>query len=110
MVSCQVLEHLPTRESRAKMVSELARVAQPDGGVVLSAYKHSLFTRLFGHKEGAHEGGIYYYRFHKGELRDLLARSLKVQGMTGALVYHYLARCRKPAAPLEREQDVFRQD
>src|SRR5262249_11805280 len=96
VVSCQVLEHIPTPESRARMVAELARVARGGGRVVLSAYQHSLFPRLFGQKEGAHDGGIYYYRFHRRELRDLLADALEVQGVTGALVYHYLARCRKP--------------
>lgn len=96
VVSCQVLEHIPTPESRARMVSELARVVKRGGDVVLSAYQHSLYTRLFGKKEGLHEGGIYYYRFTRPELRDLLAGSLEVRGMTGALVYHYLARCRKP--------------
>ena len=95
LVSCQVLEHIPTPTSRDRMISELARVVEPGGAVVLSAYKHSLFTRLFGKKEGQHDGGIYYYRFGRGELHDLLAAHLTVQNMTGALVYHYLAQCRK---------------
>ena len=95
LVSCQVLEHIPTPESRARMISELARVTESGGKVVLSAYQHSLYTRLFGQKEGQHDGGIYYYRFTRRELRNLLAQSLEVRGMTGALVYHYLARCEK---------------
>ncbi len=94
-VSCQVLEHLPTPESRDKMIAELARVTEAGGGVVLSAYKHSLYTRLFGKKQGMHDGGIYYYRFTRRELQDLLSRHLEMRGMTGALVYHYLARCAK---------------
>ena len=97
VVSCQVLEHIPTPESRARMVSELARVAAPNSCVVISAYQHSLFTRLFGAKEGEHAGGIYYYRFGRRELRDLLSRSFDVRNLTGALVYHYMARCRKTA-------------
>lgn len=95
VVSCQVLEHIPTPDSRAKMVAELARVVRPGGNIVLSAYKHSLFTRLFDKKEGAHAGSIYYYRFHRRELHTLLSSRLTVQKMTGALVYHYLARCYK---------------
>jgi ubiquinone/menaquinone biosynthesis C-methylase UbiE len=97
VVSCQVLEHIPTPDSRERMISEIARTVKPGGRVVLSAYQHSLFTRLFGHKEGEHEGGIYYYRFHRPELRALLGRHLKVEQITGALVYHYLARCHRPA-------------
>ena len=95
LVSCQVLEHIPTPESRDRMISELARVVNPGGAVVLSAYQHSFFTRLFGKKEGQHDGGIYYYRFTRAELRALLAAHLDVRGLTGALVYHYLARCEK---------------
>ena len=95
LVSCQVLEHLPTPESRDRMICELARVTEAGGTVVLSAYQHSLFTRLFGKKEGQHEGGISYYRFTRPELEALLSRHLELRGMTGALVYHYLARCEK---------------
>ncbi len=94
-VTCQVLEHLPTPEARKRMIEEIARVTEVEGRVVLSAYQHSLFTRLFGKKEGEHNGGIYYYRFTRHELVELLSERLSVQGMTGALVYHYLARCKK---------------
>lgn len=103
VVSCQVLEHLPTTASREKMVSELARTAQPGGTIVISAYQHSLFTRLFGQKEGEHDGGIYFYRFHRRELRELLSSALEVRNITGALVYHYLARCRKPAETIPQQ-------
>jgi hypothetical protein len=75
--------------------ADQTRVACSGGDIVLSAYKHSLFTRLFDKKEGAHAGGIYYYRFHRRELHTLLSEYLTVQRMTGALVYHYLVRCRK---------------
>lgn len=93
VLSCQVLEHLPTPSAREQMVSELARVCKKDGHIVLSAYKHSLITKAIGRKEGEHTGGIYYYRFSKHELRELLERSLKVDSMSGALVYHYLVKC-----------------
>ncbi len=95
VVSGQVLEHIPTRDARESAVSELARVLKAGGNLVLSAYQYSLLMRLFGQKEGTHEGGIYFFRFTRNELRDLLARHLRVEGITGALVYHYIARCRK---------------
>lgn len=100
LVSCQVLEHVPTVESRRHMVKELARAARPGATLVISAYQHSTFTRLFGRREGMHEGGIYYYRFERRELRALLASVLEVQRITGALVYHYTARCRKARADI----------
>lgn len=93
VLSCQVLEHLPTPSAREKMVSELGRICKRNGQIVLSAYKHSLVTKLVGKKEGEHAGGIYYYRFAKHELRELLEKNLKVESMSGALVYHYLVKC-----------------
>jgi len=96
VVSCGVLEHVPTEASRAKMIAELARVAKGGSPIVISAYYHNLYTRLFGEKEGAHEGGIYFFRFDRRELQEALSQSLAVERITGKLIYYYLARCRKP--------------
>lgn len=95
VVSCQVLEHIPTAECRESAVRELARVLKTGGRLVLSAYQHSVLTRLFGEKEGEHDGGIYFYRFTRDELRTLLSKALKVNGITGKLVYHFIAQCAK---------------
>jgi len=97
VVSCQLLEHVNGCDARAMAVGELARVLKTQGVLVISAYKHSIPMRLLGRKEGEHAGGIYYYRFHQAEFRELLGRHLNVEAMTGVLVYHYIARCRKPA-------------
>ena len=66
--------------------------------MTVSAYQYNILMRALGSHEGEHEGGIYFYRFARRELADLLGRSLRVEGMTGALLYHYIARCRKEAA------------
>ncbi|MEP6754451.1 MAG: class I SAM-dependent methyltransferase [Chthonomonadales bacterium] len=95
VVSCQVLEHIPSADARSRAVSDLARVCKNGGHVVISAYQHSIFTRIFGEKEGEHAGGIYFFRFFRAEFRELLAKHLKVNGITGALVYHFIGRCRK---------------
>ncbi len=95
VVSCQVLEHIPTPESRLMAVQGLARVLRRGGKLVLSAYQHSLLTRLFGEKEGEHDGGIYFYRFSREELHRLLSQALEVKSITGKLVYHYIASCVK---------------
>lgn len=95
VASCGVLEHVPTDASRRLAVAELARVAQPDALLALSAYKHSLWTRAFDQKEGAHDGGIPFVRFDEDELYALLSTSLAVHSLTGVLVYYYLARCTK---------------
>ena len=90
-----VLEHVPTVESRRQAVAELARVAAPSALLALSAYKHSLWTRLFDKKDGEHDGGIPFVRFDEDELHALLSTSLAVHSLTGILVYYYLARCTK---------------
>src|SRR5262249_10601498 len=89
VVSCGVLEHVPTVESRAKMIAELARSARGGSPIVISAYYHNLYTRLFGEKEGAHSGGIYFFRYTRQELREALEQSLAVEHITGKLVYYY---------------------
>jgi len=73
---------------------------------VLSAYKHSLWTRLFGRKEGDHEGGIPYYRFDAGELRSVLSTGFDVNTITGALVYIYITRSVKKQAPAPASVDA----
>ena len=92
-LSCQVLEHVPDAESRERAVGELSRVIQPGSTLVLSAYQHSLFTRLFASKSGEHDGGIPYFRFERHELKRVLETGFKVHGITGALVYLWAARC-----------------
>ena len=92
VVSCQVLEHVPGAEARAAAVDGLARVLKPGGALALSAYQHSPLTRLFGRKEGTHAGGIPFFRFTRPELRQALGARFAVQGISGALVYLYLAR------------------
>lgn len=95
VVSCQVLEHIPTPACREAAIQEMARVLKHGGNLTLSAYQYSLLMRVFGKKQGEHDGGIYFFRFERDELRDLLARHLQVESITGALVYHYLAKCIK---------------
>jgi SAM-dependent methyltransferase len=97
IVSCQVLEHVPDEASRQAAVCELARVARPQSVLALSAYKHSLLTRLFGQKQGQHDGGIPFFRFTPDELRAVLRGGFEVKSITGVLVYIHLARCIKKA-------------
>lgn len=96
VVSCGVLEHIPTNELRRQAIREMGRVVKAGQPMVISAYKHSFYTRLMGQKEGEHDGGIYYFRFAKPELRELLSSELQVDNITGALVYYYIARCISP--------------
>ncbi|HEY3332989.1 MAG TPA: methyltransferase domain-containing protein [Capsulimonadaceae bacterium] len=95
VVSCQVLEHIPGPGARAKAIECLSGVARRGATVVISAYQHSLLTR---EKEGSHDGGIPFFRFTRSEFRELLASRMRVDSVTGKLVYIYLARCTKDPA------------
>jgi SAM-dependent methyltransferase/uncharacterized protein YbaR (Trm112 family) len=97
VVSCGVLEHIPSHECQTGAVREMARVLRPGQKLVLSAYKHSLWTRFFGEKEGEHEGGIYFFRFNRKELHGLLESVVHVDGITGIMVYYFIAACSKKA-------------
>lgn len=91
--SCQVLEHVPTAGARDQAVRSLWRVLKPGATLAISVYQHSILTK---DKQGMHEGGIPFFRFTRDEFRSLLSTSFEVESLTGALVYLYLARCRKP--------------
>lgn len=93
VLSCQVLEHVPGPDARRRAIESLARVAKPGATLALSAYQHSLITRLLGEKEGEHDGGIPFFRFTRRELCDTLAAAWDVRFITPALVYLHLARC-----------------
>jgi ubiquinone/menaquinone biosynthesis C-methylase UbiE len=97
VVSCQVLEHVPQAHHQ-NAARDLGRVLRKGGQLALSAYQYNIFCKMKHDKSGFHDGGIPYYRFDKQELRELLSTSLRVERMTGALAYHYLARCRKESA------------
>ena len=83
---------MPGPAAHQAAVGQLACVLKSGGVLTLSAYKHSIFTRLFAQKEGEHDGGIPYFRFTQKELKTLLKSEFSVQSVTGILVYIYLAR------------------
>lgn len=97
-LSCQMLEHLPTAALRERAVAEIARVLRPGGTLVVSAYWHQPLSRLLNDRQGHHSGMIYYYRFSRRELRQLLSRAFEVEAITRRLVYVLLAACHKREA------------
>jgi ubiquinone/menaquinone biosynthesis C-methylase UbiE len=92
VISCQVLEHVPTPEARDAAIKGLSRVAKPGATGVVSGYR---FSRWTADKQGMHDGGIPYFRFTKSEFLDLLSKGFDVESITGALQYIHLARCRR---------------
>jgi len=95
VASCQVLEHVPTAAARAAAVAEMHRVLREEGIAAISAYRYAFPTNMLCAKEGEHAGGIPFTRFTRDEMVRLLSGSFAVNSITGALLYHYIARCTK---------------
>ncbi|MGC8668947.1 MAG: methyltransferase domain-containing protein [Chthonomonadales bacterium] len=95
VASCQVIEHVPTPSARAAAVAEMHRVLRTEGVAAVSAYRYAFPMNLLAPKQGEHEGGIPFIRFTREEILDLLSSSFAVHSITGALLYHYIARCVK---------------
>jgi ubiquinone/menaquinone biosynthesis C-methylase UbiE/uncharacterized protein YbaR (Trm112 family) len=92
VVSCQVIEHLPSHDSRAKAIKEFSRVSKTGSKVVVTGYKYNLYERIFGTKQGEHPGKIPFFRFTKKEFKDLMEEGLKVEAIDGRLIYTWVAR------------------
>jgi SAM-dependent methyltransferase len=94
-VSAQVLEHIPAPELREAVVAELARVLMLGGRAALSAYWYAPLLRGLLQREGQHSDAIFYHRFERRELAELLEQRFVVERLTGRLVYVLLAHLRR---------------
>ena len=93
-----VYEHIPTPETRADALREMARVLKTsaDGGrFAFSAYRWGPPQSWVSAREGHHDGGIYFRRFTAREVRDLAAAHFEVTHQTEALLYYHLVAGRK---------------
>lgn len=80
-VSFQVLEHLPSRESRQLALRQAAELLQPGGSLVCTVYNWSEEKKLDARrgvgdntqKEGFHDTGVFYFNFEEHDLRQLFA-------------------------------------
>jgi SAM-dependent methyltransferase len=104
-----VYEHIPTEETRDRAVADMLRVmtAREAGSrFALSAYRWGPPISWNAEREGHHDGGIYFKRFTRRQLLDLLGARFSIGGSTEALLYYHLVWGRKfpgdrsPAAPV----------
>jgi SAM-dependent methyltransferase len=95
VLSGQMLEHLPSEALRRAAVAEMSRVMDDLGRLALSAYWHPPGLKWTLQKEGKHSGEIFFYRFDREELHQLLSAEFEVQQLTGRLVYILLAHAVK---------------
>lgn len=94
-VSFQVLEHIPTPESRRQVANAVAGLLMPSGTFTCSVYNWSISKQRRAAlgigdntlKEGFHDTGIYYYNFDETELRSLLQEvGFKVESVRGLII------------------------
>ena len=96
VVSCQVLEHLPSAESRAGALAGWRRALRPGGRLAATAYHYNWATRWFGAKEGCHPGGIFYHRFTLGEYAELIGQHFALARVRPLGGYVLLAEASRP--------------
>ena len=77
--SAQVLEHLPSADHRKRMIESIARSLLKDAQLLMTVYEWSRLGFGWRKKEGFHRGGIYYFRFTKSDLEEVLAPHFKVK-------------------------------
>jgi hypothetical protein len=86
-----MLEHLPSAGMRAGAVAELARCLKTEGRLALSGYWYAPGLRWLLRREGKHSGTIYFHRFTRMELRQLLEERFVVEQISSRLIYILLA-------------------
>ncbi len=104
VLSCQVVEHLPSEDARRAMMGEIRRATAAGALVVGTAYWYSWLTGLAGGKEGYHKSGIYFFRFRPDELADLW--SVAVESPEVAKLTPYLLMARGRSRPRGSEVEV----
>jgi ubiquinone/menaquinone biosynthesis C-methylase UbiE len=94
-LSSQMLEHLPSAAMRAGAVAELGRCVRQGGRIALSGYWFAPALCWLLPREGKHSGKIFFHRFTRAELRQLLETHFVVKQMSSRLVYILLAHGRR---------------
>ena len=91
ILSTGVLEHIPTHEDRMKALSEMKRVINANGKLVITTYNYDFVNRLFRNKEGYHAGRIYYYNYNHPEFKKILSfmfDKVEICGILNFVKYH----------------------
>ena len=76
-ISSEVLEHVPSKIERLKMILEIHRVLKPRGRLLLTTYNHSLRKIMGKKKETAENAPLYAYRYNYFELKKLISHVFK---------------------------------
>ncbi len=83
-LSVQLLQHLPSRESRRQALRSVVRILEPGGKVAVIDEAHSLLRKVRGRvREIADHDQLYFHPFEPAELRE----DLESVGLAGVQVY-----------------------
>lgn len=96
-----VYEHIPSQALRLQFLAHARRTLDPNGTMVLSAYRYAGLTRLW-EKEGEHAGGIPFFRFTPEELCEEVETAFHVERFVenlGIYMSMVVARPLPPPAP-----------
>jgi ubiquinone/menaquinone biosynthesis C-methylase UbiE len=73
-ISAQLLEHIPSLEQRAALLSRVRTGLKPWGCLLLTVYHYNLLREILCRpRDGVHENGIFFHRFTCAELAHELA-------------------------------------
>jgi len=91
-ISSQVLQHIPSKDERLKMIQEVYRVLKPRGKFVLTTYNLSLRKIIGNKKETPEDAILYSYRYSLPELKQMVSKAfnkdLKIVGILNLI--HWL--------------------
>lgn len=103
-ISTQVLEHLPSKDARARFLERVSMALKPGRAFVITVYHYSLLHRFRGERQdGFHPSGIYFHRFTRKELKQLMERWFQVEEVRPIQVPAFFAtKVGLPAARVSR--------
>lgn len=79
ILSTQLLEHIPSRETRMSLLRSALLHLKPSGAFLLTVYYYSLLREvLHRNQEGFHESGVFYHRFTTSEICNELGAGFRV--------------------------------
>lgn len=86
----QVLEHFPGKKIIKQSIKEFHQVLKTKGSFIFSIYGYHFPAKLFLKKKGFHKGNIYYQRFTKSEIYNVLHPYFKIKNIKKDLAGYLL--------------------
>ncbi|MGH9485290.1 MAG: class I SAM-dependent methyltransferase [Terriglobales bacterium] len=86
IVCTQVLEHIPDRDGRRRLLHRLSRLLRPGGRCLLTVYNlNEPWQRRGDPREGTHDSGVFYHCYEADELRRDLEPAFELIELCGII-------------------------